>query len=60
MKWKEVTKTFMMISNCKKTFGVLVYVEIFQRFESEINIGSEPRVFWGFEPGTPAETLTQH
>ena len=50
----------MMISNLKKTFGVSVFGEIFQRFEVKISIGSEPRVFWGFEPGTPAETLTQH
>ena len=32
MKRKELTKTFMMISNLKKTFGLLVYIQIFQRF----------------------------
>ena len=34
MKLKELTKTFMIILNWKKPFGLLVYVEVFQRFKA--------------------------
>ena len=32
MKQKEVTKTFMMITNWKKIFGLLVCIKILQDF----------------------------
>ena len=32
MKWEEQTKTFMMISNCKKPSVSMVYTTTFQRF----------------------------
>ena len=33
MKLKQLTKAFMMISNWKLPFGLLVYIKIFDRFE---------------------------
>ena len=33
MKQKELSKTLLMISNCKKTFGLLVYINKFQGFK---------------------------
>ena len=35
MDQKELTKTFMMILNCKKPSLVMVYTELFQRFKAE-------------------------
>ena len=33
----QLTKIFMMISYHKKSFGLLVYIHIFQRFEANEN-----------------------
>ena len=33
MKQKDLTKTFMTISDCTKTFCLLIYTKIIQRFE---------------------------
>ena len=35
MKQKELTKTFMMISNLKKPLVAMAYAEIFQRCKGE-------------------------
>ena len=35
MKRKELTKTFMIISNTKETFFFMVYTEIFQRCKGQ-------------------------
>ena len=51
MKRKDVTKTFMMISNCKPPFGPLVFFKKIQRFNpksAELICGksSQPKRFF--------------